>query len=122
MKTKTAFTLSGEPISWPYIWKLKRKRGLRAFDIDRIFFRAVHYKQWLQAEKGRGVKLIAIIEAGLKNGWIHITSPVEKHNKAYLESWIAENIYGKKREKKFQSVIIKEKIVPESIGDILKTL
>ena len=121
-KKPPAFTISGDSVSWPYVLKLKYKRKLTAYQIDRLFFRAAHYREWIRQERGIEVGLIPIIESGLKTGWIHLTTPLEEYNKPYLERWVSEHIYGKKAKKKIEAISIKREELPESIGEVLKTL
>jgi len=116
------FTYQGYPIPKSFILKLKYKKGLTAYTIDRLIFRAVHYAEWLRQEKGVKVPLINIMSKGVKAGWLFNETPDEEFNKPYILGWIEQEIYGKKKPKRkygFTPAVDRMKL-PDSIGDVLK--
>jgi len=85
------------------------------------------YADYINA-RGAGLQLIQIMQAGLRasdnparNKWLLRPSIPEETDSGYVQGWIDQYIYGKKPAKK-PVLIIKEKIIPESIASILKTL
>lgn len=123
MKNSKIFNYQGYIISKSYILKLKYKKRLTAYVIDRLIYRAVHYAEWIRQEKGVKVPLINIMSKGVSKGWLFNETPDEEFNKPYVVGWIDKEIYGKQKPKKriggFTSAVDRMK-PPDSIGDILK--
>jgi len=121
------FNYSGYEIPVSFILRLKYKKGLQAFDIDRIIFWGVQYCNYKKAH-GVKVSLVQAIQSGLSNGWIWKLISSEFESKSYIQGWIDAEIYGKRPEPKpkrtgeFKEFKNDRQKLPDSIGDILKGL
>jgi hypothetical protein len=108
---------------------LKYKAGYQAYLIDRLIFRAVQYANWLKA-RGEAPELIKVMQAGLRvdanplrSKWLLRASIAEETDRGYVQAWIDECVYGKKKAKKeVREFVKREDKIPESIADILKSL
>lgn len=122
---------SKDGIYTSWIMRIKRDYGVERWLFNRIFFRAWHYQLWIWEEKKAKTPIVAIIEAGLRSEkkWIGIASPLEDNQKAYVESWIGENIppYANKKPKpkrtgEFVPFKNDRMKIPEHIGEILESI
>ena len=114
------FIYQGYSIPKSFILKLKYKKGLDAYTIDRLIFWAVQYCDY---KKG-SVSLIQAMQSGITKGWLFKLIGSELQDKKYIEWWIDREIYGRKKIVKkggFAPAIDRQK-APDSIGDVLKEI
>jgi len=125
MTNNKNFIYQGYPIPKGFILKLKYKKRLTAYVIDRLIYRAVHYAEWIRKNKGERVQLVKIMSKGISKGWLFNETPDEEFNKPYVLGWIEQEIYGKKKPKKklggFTPAVDRMKL-PGTIGDILEEI
>ena len=89
MKNNKTFTYSGYSIPKSYILRLKYKKGLDAYTIDRLIFWAVQYCDY---KKG-AVSLIKALQSGITKGWLFKLIGSDFVDPKFIEWWIDREIY-----------------------------
>ncbi len=124
-KSNTYFTYAGYQIPVSFIMRLKNKKKLRAYEIDRLIYRAVKYCEYLKRCEylelsDEEPRLIEVMVKGMQEGWLFKVTHDEEYKKEKVEAWIAREIYHRKPEPK--RVVVDRYKKPERLGNIVKDL
>ena len=121
------FCYSGYTVPVGFILRLKHKKHLDAFTIDRLIFWGVQYCDYKKTQDVE-VTLIQAIQSGIdkrKGAWLFRLVSSEFESKNYIQGCIDREIYHRYTPKPkrggFTPALDRKKL-PDSIGTILKGL